>query len=184
MIDPAKGVYFETVQETGEYFTTVTNQFFRSTWLLKKYKRLTSTTVIATAVDLGMMNAHDGFVNIPLSERFYIGGPESLRGFEYQRVGPVDAEGTPIGGRVKLVWNVFELRQTIYKQLGGALFFDTGAVWKNPDNIELSEIRYSPGVGLRADISIGVARADYGFNVSPKADEPLGAFYFSLGHAF
>jgi translocation and assembly module TamA len=68
---------------------------------------------------------------IPLNERFYTGGPTSLRGFGYQLVGPLASEGEPKGGKFKIVWNVLEFRRSIYKIIGGAVFVDAGNICLN-----------------------------------------------------
>jgi translocation and assembly module TamA len=72
---------------------------------------------------------------IPLNERFYTGGPTSLRGFGYQLVGPLASEGEPKGGKFKIVWNVLEFRRSIYKIIGGAVFVDAGNIWTDIESV-------------------------------------------------
>jgi outer membrane translocation and assembly module TamA len=49
---------------------------------------------------------------------------------------------------------------------------------------KFSDMRLSPGVGIRLSTPIGLARVDYGFNVDPSIGEPRGKIYFSMGQAF
>ena len=106
-----------------------------------------------------------------------------MRGFRYRKVGPLDDNGNPLGGRYKLVVNI-ELRQTIYKIVGAVVFFDVGNVWKYLKDVTKQPLRSCPGIGLRVNTPLGVVRCDYGFNWFPKPGEPSGKFYFSFGQAF
>ncbi|MBN2287830.1 MAG: BamA/TamA family outer membrane protein [Candidatus Glassbacteria bacterium] len=130
------------------------------------------------------MDSRNGLTGIPLHERFYAGGPHSLRAFSYQKAGPLDRDRMPIGGRLKLVWNVVELRRTLYKLVGGVLFVDVGNVWLDPGSFALDEIRTSIGCGLRLNTPIGMGRLDYGYNPERRPGEPRGKLYFSMGQAF
>jgi translocation and assembly module TamA len=121
---------------------------------------------------------------IPLNERFYAGGPNSVRGFEYQTVGPLDSDGDPLGGRFKLVWNVVELRRAVYRMIGVVGFFDLGNVWPDVAAVRLADIRSAAGVGLRANTPIGIVRLDYGVNLDPEAGEAARLVSFGMGQAF
>jgi translocation and assembly module TamA len=130
------------------------------------------------------MDAYGSSKDIPLNERFYAGGPNSLRGFGYQLVGPLDSDGDPTGGRLKLVWNLVEIRQAVYKMIGLALFADVGDILWQPEAFRLGNIRTSAGVGLRANTPIGIMRLDYGVNLKRKKGEPEAKLYFNMGQAF
>jgi len=121
---------------------------------------------------------------IPLNERFYTGGPTSLRGFGYQLVGPLDENGKPLGGQFKIVWNLFELRKAIYKLLGAAAFVDIGNVWTDIGAFRMGDLRPSVGIGLRFNSPIGIVRLDYGVNVDRKEMESQSKLFLSMGQAF
>ena len=59
-----------------------------------------------------------------------------------------------------------------------------GNVWRTPQDFKLKNLRYSPGLGLRIDTPIGLARIDYGFNPWPKEGESNGQYWIGIGHAF
>ena len=122
--------------------------------------------------------------DIPLNERFYAGGPSSLRGFKYHRVGPLSVNRVPLGGRFEILWNVIELRRAVYKIIGVGVFADVGNVWADAEAASLSTFRSCVGAGIRANTSIGILRLDYSINTDPFDWEPLGQLYFSIGHAF
>ena len=122
--------------------------------------------------------------DIPLNEKFYAGGPESLRAFNFQSVGPLDENDVPIGGRLQFVMNALEVRQTIYKWIGAVAFADVGNVWAKTNQFRIRDLRLAPGIGIRLSTPIGLARMDFGINADPQADEPFGKVYFSMGQAF
>lgn len=72
----------------------------------------------------------------------------------------------------------------MYKMIGLALFTDVGSVWSDPEHFRFKDLRISPGIGLRVNTPIGLARLDLGFNAKKKRGEPGTMIYFSMGQAF
>ena len=184
LFNPNRGFYGEIQQELGGNFTVHLNRFYRTQIQLKAFHPIGWHSHFGTALEVGWMNSAAGLNGVPLHERFYTGGPNSIRGFKYQRVGPLDDQHVPTGGMVRLIWNVFELRRTVYKNVGLALFLDTGNVWKEVKDMQKLNLRYTPGVGLRMHTVLGMARLDFGFNPDARPYEPAMRVYFSMGQAF
>jgi len=184
LFNPNKGIYFELSNESGTFFTDVNNRFSRFNGQLKYFYPASNSTVICSAFELGLIDAEGGLKGVPLHERLYAGGPNSARGFEYEKLGPLDEKRLPIGGRLKLIWNMFEIRQTLYKMIGGVVFSDIGNVWLKPEDFSFSDIRPVFGFGLRINTPIGLARLDYGINLNKRKGESRGKLYFSIGQAF
>ena len=130
------------------------------------------------------MDSPDGLERIPLHERFYAGGPNSLRAFDYQKAGPLDEKRVPTGGRLLIVWSIIEIRRSLYKMIGGAVFVDAGNVWTKPEMFKFRGLRAALGFGLRVNTPIGLARLDYGINLDRRTGEPRAKLYFSMGQAF
>lgn len=167
-----------------DFSASNTNDFLRHVAILKYFYPGGDATTFATSVELGMINNLSGPPrSIPPSELFFAGGPNSLRGFEYEKVGPLDAERDPLGGRVKFVWN-FEVRQRLYKIVDGLAFVDAGNVWESPPAFKPNDIRYDTGLGLRVFTPLGYLRLDYGINLSQQRNESRGQLWFGLGQAF
>ena len=120
---------------------------------------------------------------IPIDERFFIGGSDTVRSFGYRDLGPHDPKGHPIGGEFFTVFNV-EYTFPIFGELQGALFTDAGNLLPTSEEPGLDDMRYAVGVGLRYKLPVGPIRLDYGVNPDPRADEDSGAFHFSFGFAF
>jgi outer membrane protein assembly complex protein YaeT len=184
LFDPSVGWYADWSNEIAGSFLQGSNTFVKSVLTLKRFRPFGRNVVIGSALELGWMESFGASDEIPLSERFYTGGPTSLRGFGYQMVGPRDANGEPLGGQLKLVWNLLELRRSIYRMVGGALFIEVGNVWSQPKQAQLSDLRVNLGTGLRVNSPLGILRLDYGINLDRRSDEPRTKLFFSMGQAF
>ncbi|MBN2206261.1 MAG: BamA/TamA family outer membrane protein, partial [Candidatus Aminicenantes bacterium] len=138
--------------------------------------------VWASGLRVGLADAYDQ-VLIP-SRRFFAGGSNSIRGFKQDALGPIDPYlGAAEGGEAVVIFNQ-ELRFPLLGPVSGAVFYDAGNVFATAREIRISDFRHSLGLGLRFTSPIGLFRADYGFNLARRRDEPRGAFYLSVGQAF
>ncbi len=182
--DPRRGSLVDIHAELAGGFLRGTNSFARTEMNAKRYWPAGRYTTFASAARVGWQDAFGSSGDIPISERFFAGGPTALRGLEYQRAGPVDNLGNPLGGKFIFVWNVIEVRRIIYKVLGAALFLDVGNVFPAITDFSIGDLRASAGPGLRAGTPIGILRLDWGINLDRKPGEPAGQVYFSMGHAF
>ena len=184
LFNPSRGLYVEPSLEAAGVFRGAADLFTRLELKGKYFQPVGWDVVSAHSLEVGWMDSPRDLDGIPLNERLYAGGPSTLRAFKYRRVGPLDPEGYPTGGRFKLILNAVELRRPVYKWLGMVLFFDAGNVWNRPQDIRMSELRLSPGLGLRANTFLGLVRVDFGLNIDPRPSEPPGMIYFSVGQAF
>ena len=121
---------------------------------------------------------------VPASDRFYAGGGGSVRGYEYQSVGPHYPDNTPLGG-LSLVEGSVELRHRFTTTLGGVLFMDTGTVGGQiqPD---FRHTNSAVGFGLRYNLGFAPVRADLAFplqKANGSSQQPF-QIYISVGQAF
>ena len=129
---------------------------------------------------IGYIQAHDG-KEIPIFDRYVLGGINSLRGFRY--VGPTNP-GTEdvIGGSTMLNFN-FELVFPFIKDSGMKIvaFYDAGNAWN--DNYYINDLRQSVGLGLRWYSPIGPLRLEYGYIVNRGGinDDSVGRWEFTIG---
>ena len=139
--------------------------------------------VLAGRLHLGSIIGGD-VPGVPASDRFYAGGGGSVRGYEYQSVGPHYPDNTPIGG-LSLVEASVELRHSFTSTIGGVLFLDTGTVSEQtyPDfRHTLSAV----GVGVRYNLGFAPIRADVAFPLQQANGASQQAFqiYLSIGQSF
>jgi len=142
--------------------------------------------------------------DIPLPERFFMGGSESHRGFSINQAGPRDAvTGFPIGGNAFFL-NSLELRVPFMEnRLGVTLFHDGGNVFSSIRRMRLLKVTqkspatfdyavHAVGLGLRYKTPVGPLRLDFGYNLNPprfyvgqevRRLSPLQLF-FSIGQSF
>jgi len=124
---------------------------------------------------------------VPLFERFYLGGANSIRSFKAQHISPVDSSGTRIGGNIQLLGNI-EYTIPLFFGIRAAVFYDVGNVW-GPDisggtKFDITDLKQAIGAGFRWVSPFGPLRVDYGINPNPKNGEKFGNFNFSVGSAF
>jgi len=184
LFNSSRGVFVEWSHELGRVFTEVDDGFYRTILMMKGFLPVTPGTIVGSGVELGWMTVAGGISRIPLQERFYAGGPNSIRGFRYQHVGPLDTNGFPEGGQAKVVWHVCELRRTVYRMIGAAVFYDLGGIWEHPKTVTWKSVQSAFGGGLRISTPFGVARLDLGVNLNPSPFEPKTQWHFSMGQAF
>ncbi len=100
----------------------------------------------------------DSFQDLPASLRFYTGGDNSVRGYDYEELGPTDDDGNVIGGRYMVAASA-EYEWPIREQYGVAVFYDTGNAFNSID----VGFKSSVGVGARWHSPIGPIRVDFAF---------------------
>jgi outer membrane protein insertion porin family len=130
----------------------------------------------------------DGSPNklLPDYEKFYLGGIDSLRGFERDDLAPLDNKGNRVGGNKYIQFN-FELRYPLLKDLGvlGVAFFDTGQVWGDEESVDFTDLRESAGLGIKWLSPMGPINMFYGWILDRKdSDHGTGGFEFSMATAF
>ncbi|MDM8523656.1 outer membrane protein assembly factor BamA [Desulfococcaceae bacterium HSG8] len=145
---------------------------------------------------VGFLHAKGGYIReisdkfLPDYEKFYLGGMNSLRGFEWRDIGIPDDEDDPEsnveGGHQFVQFNVEYLIPLIKKAgLVGVLFYDTGNVYKESDNIDFENLRQSAGFGFRWYSPMGPIRIENGYILDPKEGESSGGRWeFTIGGAF
>lgn len=151
---------------------------FQSSW----YYKLSRDIVFAFSLKGGVAHAFGETKELPLVERFFLGGRTTVRGYSHDTLGPKGEGDTPTGGNVFALINA-EFRIPIKKNIGIVTFIDGGNVWKAMDDFE-PDLRYTAGVGLRYRTPVGPIRIDYGYKLDRLPDESVGELHFSIGHAF
>ncbi len=120
---------------------------------------------------------------LPANRRLYAGGGGSVRGFEFQTIGPLDEDDDPLGGRSAIELGA-EVRLRVAENIGVVPFVESGIVGEDslPDFEE--DFLVAVGLGLRYFTDIGPLRLDVAFPLNRRDRDDIFQFYVSLGQAF
>jgi translocation and assembly module TamA len=156
-------------------------------------RRLGTSLTWAQGYRLGLAAGFNG-QGVPgftrdFTERFRAGGANSVRGYGTDLLGSIDPDALePLGGEAVIVVNQ-ELRFAGPRNIGGAIFYDTGNVFDHIKDIGFT-LRHSVGFGLRYRSAIGLIRVDVAFPLNrrqfsdARPDDRGYQIWFGLGQAF
>ena len=153
-----------------------------------------SKHVIAARVNAGWMTEYGRSDDVPIFERFFAGGPRSVRGFRFRSVGP-KGDDEPLGGKARLVASaeysfpiIPGFDQTYAPEwradfLRGVLFCDAGNVAPDLKHFYMDDMRVALGFGFRIKIPVFPAPValDFGFPIRKQRDDDPELFSFSVG---
>jgi outer membrane protein insertion porin family len=147
------------------------------------YIPLDDDVTFVYAVRAGWARAYEGNDQLPIRERFFLGGRTTVRGFGENVIGPQGSQGHPLGGDLVVNLNT-EVRFPLVFGFGGVVFVDGGGVYLQDRALSLRDFRRSSGLGLRYITPIGAISLEYGFKLDRRADESVGEVHFSIGNIF
>jgi outer membrane protein assembly complex protein YaeT len=139
--------------------------------------------VLAVGASFRVKDVLSGPPTLPIQERYFLGGETSVRSFEESELGPVDAQGDPVGGLTSAQAHA-ELRFPLIGDLHGAAFYDIGVV--NPRSFDFSgSYGHAVGLGLRYYFPFGPLRVDYAYGPGTRfAADDDWALHIALGFPF
>jgi outer membrane protein insertion porin family len=141
---------------------------------------------------VGFIHGEGGYMKdisgklVPDYEKFYLGGIDSMRGFDWRDIYVPDEEGAKTGG-FKYVQLNLEYIFPVAKKAGlmGVIFYDTGNVYGKDESVDLGNLRESAGAGFRWYSPLGPIRIEYGYILDPTdEDDDRGQWEFSMGGGF
>jgi len=176
--DPRSGTLHGIVLKFASRALLSETEFIKATLQSAWYLPLAKRVVFAFSLRGGVGYSLDSIKELPLVERFFLGGRSTVRGYTNDTLGPKGEDGNPTGGNAFALANS-ELRFSLKKGFGIVTFVDAGNVWQLAENMN-DKIKYTVGTGLRYKTPVGPVRLDYGYRIKRKE----GEFYFTFGHAF
>jgi outer membrane protein insertion porin family len=153
------------------------------------YHRVRPNLTLALAGRLGLARTFGTREpdQLPLPERFFAGGDYGPRGFKTDFAGPLElgssGELVPTGGNA-LVFGGLELRYDLRRTLSVAAFTDAGSVFARVSDLDLREIFYTTGLGLRYKTPVGPVRVDLGYKLNRRPGEGPYRIHVTIGNAF
>ena len=141
---------------------------------------------------VGFIRTKAGYIDrrgkgvLPLFEKYYLGGPNTIRGYDFATISPRDPEtGERIGGNKMFLCNL-EYRFPILEKirLFGVVFFDVGNSYDVNQSFDLTNLKKSVGVGVRWFSPMGPIRLEFGFALNAEEDESTSNWEFAMGTFF
>ncbi len=183
---PSRGTVVGVAYEQGAKALLSEIQFGKATAQIAGYRQVSRVAVLAGKFQTGRVRRLFESTEVPVSERFFLGGQSTLRGYALDSVG-VPGEtlvnGVPQGGEVMILTNL-ELRLWGRDGLGLVLFADAGNVWNLGSSVGVSDMRVGAGPGLHYATPVGPIRLDLGYKIDRRPGESPYRLHFTLGHTF
>jgi outer membrane protein assembly complex protein YaeT len=179
------------IEQAGKWLWGSYN-YWSATAEARHYLSVARRFVLANRVRVGGIDPFGPVeANVPFYKRFYLGGASSIRGWGRYEIAPLSGFGFPIGGHTMLEGSS-EVRMPLWGRLGAVAFVDFGNVWAAPWDIDVKDLRYAVGPGIRYVTPIGPVRADLGYQLNPidnlrvegEPQKRRWRVHFSIGQAF
>ncbi|MBF0318600.1 MAG: outer membrane protein assembly factor BamA [Nitrospirae bacterium] len=181
--NPTSGILAGTTLKVASKVLFSQADFAKLSGYVNFYQGLSKGLIVALSLRSGIGQGWSNTVDMPIIERYFLGGSTTVRGFSQDSLGPKGADGDPTGGNAYLMGNA-ELRISVIDNFGLVTFVDTGQVWTKLSDYSLKGLKYTTGIGLRYMTAAGPIRLDYGYKLNRGPNEGTGRFYFSIGQAF
>jgi outer membrane protein insertion porin family len=187
VFEPHKGlVFYNSFECTGGPFGGDKN--FTKLWNTSTYYlSMPKDSVTVFQFRAGAANPFKSSSEVPIYERFYAGGADTIRGYRERKVGPIDTiTDDPIGGESVLIGNI-EYLYPVWKYVKAAAFIDSGNVWSKVDDIGQGGFKTGIGLGVRVRTPFGPFKLDYGFPLNKEPGETRkrsGQIHFSFSKGF
>ncbi len=203
LLVPTRGRYQRLFTEVG--LPGLDLQYYRLTYQFQQYFALFPRVTLAFNGEIGY---GDGYSNdpYPFFKNYYVGGIGSVRGFETGSLGPRDIDDSPLGGnrRINFSFEAYVPIPGADRTLRALTFVDAGWVWGQEvrrdangvpiivngrpqyenGRIDLSDLRYSVGLGVAWISPLGPLRLSYAYPLNTKPEDRIQRFQFQIGTGF
>lgn len=184
--NPADGYILSTTTENSGGPFGGDKDFYKVTGLADYFYNYQKKLVVELKLRAGLANEYDNSSAVPIYERYFAGGANSVRGYKERSIGPRDTETLDaVGGEAMFIGN-FEVTYPIFTNLKLAAFYDIGNVWENADDIVMDNLKSSVGTGVRVKTPIGPVKLDMGYPLDKanEDDNKKVRFHFSMAKGF
>ena len=151
LTDPTEGYHVSLFGSITPRFLGSSSDYYRLEAKGSYYTNFfDKAIVVMVGAKVGTVATFSRSDEVPVFERYFLGGGESIRGFDYRSIGPV-RNGENIGGQTMLLLTA-EVSHPIWGPVRGAFFIDAGNAWDNSYSMSLSDINVGAGWGLRVKL--------------------------------
>lgn len=188
IIEPTSGYLLSLYGDIGPRFFGSSVNTYRTEAKASHYISVFENSLtLHTGIKMGQTGPFGTDDMVPIYDRYFLGGTDSIRGFPYRSISPVDSNKDPYGGQSMLLANV-ELTHPIWRFIRGAVFTDIGNVWENSWDMNLGGLNMGIGYGLR--IKVPYINAPVQLDLAyPIINKQKGVssklrFHFNMGFAW
>ncbi len=186
VFSPTKGLFTSGTTEVAGGALGGDKDFVKFHTRSSYYVPLKFKSVLEFRLLTGIADSYGDTGKVPIFERYFAGGANTIRGYNERKVGPIDSvTEDPIGGEAMLVGNIeYTIPLIEFIKLAG--FFDTGNVWSKLSDFGKDGYKSGTGLGFRVKTPIGPVSLDYGWplNDEPGEEDRQGQFYFNISRGF
>ncbi|MEW6441357.1 MAG: BamA/TamA family outer membrane protein [bacterium] len=183
LLYPSRGSYASVAVTTSARALLSDDNFVRIDLQGRRYQPIAGKLVGVVSARFTDVEIFGSTRRVPTPELLFAGGSTSVRGFEEDRLGPLDRNGDPLGGGARVITNA-ELRFPLAWILEGALFVDAGKVAQELSDLGKGKIQAAAGAGVRARSPVGPIRLDFGYQLQDNPPLDRWAIHFSFGYPF
>ncbi len=160
--------------------------FWKLSGVGSTYLKNLDQCVLELKIRGGIVDEYDKSLRVPIYERFFAGGANTIRGYRERRIGPRDpGNQEPIGGEGFWIGNIEETFPIYPDLIKGAVFFDTGNVYDQVGDFGSGGVFSGFGAGVRIKTPIGPVKLDMGYPLDDVTGEKKGLrFYFNISQGF
>jgi outer membrane protein insertion porin family len=186
IVNSTRGNFMELITEFAGGPLGGSNDYYRVEFRGSEFLPIfrTQTQVLMLLGRAGVVENYGKSTTVPFYDRYFLGGPDDLRGFEFQDVGPKDSLGEAIGGKTYSLFTA-EYSLDVVKPVRFAIFYDAGFVNGPAYDFNPSSYNDDFGVGLRLFVAGAPLSLDFGIPLTTdKINKKGNQFNFSFGTRF
>lgn len=186
IFNPKKGYYLNSYIEGAGSILGGNEDFWKWTGTGSVYfEPFVKEQTLEFRSNLGVASDYGDSSEVPIFERFFAGGADTVRGYRERRISPKDPiTRDPIGGEALAMFNV-EYTVPFADFIKGALFSDMGNVWRDIEDFGSGGFKFGAGAGARIKTPFGPVKLDYGWPINPeKGERKTGRLHFSASRSF
>ncbi len=187
LVDPTEGYNINLFGSVTPEFLGSSSNYYRLEARASYYASFFDKAIVAmVGGKFGVISNFNYGEQTPVFERYFMGGSNSVRGFEYRSIGPT-VNGCNVGGNTMLLLTA-EVSHPIWGPLRGAAFIDAGNAWDDSYEVSFSDINVGVGYGIRLKLPMIKAplKLDIAYPVVKNQDNVSRKFriHFNVGFTF
>jgi len=162
--------------------------YYKIRYLHQTALALIDPVILGVKGRLGYGDGYGDTEDLPIYETFTAGGVRSVRGYEFNSLGPRDSNDDGTGGNLQVLGSaevLFPITALVSAEtFRVGLYFDIGNVFDGADNYDTDELRQSVGISAKWFSFVGPLEFSYAWPINDKADDDVQNFQFALGATF